>query len=217
VFERACEWSQPGDEILYVASEGACDGPQYSIRRVHPDGARARASEQEIRAEDAKAIPGRAAVCATNGRRVFVSEDAPGVEATILLPGYETAGFHRSRIAVTPDGKTAFTDGDPFPNGEPVIVRLEIPPRESPYLTKRWRDALVLSGADSSIVEAAWGHAHRRTLNSSGVRAWSYSLRGRGENDDGWLQFYFRLGKLWSVSRGREPVGGFPGIPGHPN
>jgi hypothetical protein len=45
------------------------------------------------------------------------------------------------------------------------------------------------------------------------MRVWSYSLRERGEHEDGWLQFYFLMGKLRSVTRGPEPVRSFVEFP----
>jgi hypothetical protein len=103
VFERACEWSERDDEILYAASDGACDGPQYRLRRVRPDGAPGRSFATEIRAEDARAIPGRSAVCTTNGRRIVVAEEVQGSNRSFCSPTTEPAAsidlaspFHRT-------------------------------------------------------------------------------------------------------------------------
>jgi hypothetical protein len=213
VFERASQWIVGDDAILYVANDGAWGGPQYGLRWVRADGSHDHALTSKPRAEDACVIPGTSKLLTNNGRRLFIVEDIPGVEPVIVAPGYQTSGFHRSRVAVARDGKRAYTDGDPGVDGDPVIVAFDVPGTDSHYLMKRWRDGLGLMGADSTTVQAAWGSPHASALHSPNVRVWSYSLRKRGEPEDGWLQFYFLLGRLWSVTRGPEPVRSFQGFP----
>jgi hypothetical protein len=213
VFERASEWTASDDAILYSASDGAWGGPQYLLRRVLADGSHDRALVTNPRAEDGRAIPGTKSLLTSNGRRLFIVEDVTGFEPVLVAPGHVTAGFHRSRVALSLDGKRAYTDGDPGPNGEPVILTFEIPRVDTHYLMRRWREGLVMLGADSTTVQAAWGAPHAASTSWTNLRVWGYSLRKRGEPDDGWLQFYFLLGKLWSVTRGPEPVRSFVGFP----
>ncbi|MEQ1833631.1 MAG: hypothetical protein ABL977_11295 [Candidatus Eisenbacteria bacterium] len=211
VFERASEWQADGT-LLYVASDGACDGPQYELRRIRANGTPVTSDGPGVRAQDARTVAGGRVACWTNGRRLFVSEINSNAEPTMLVPGYETVGFHRSRIALAPDGRSGVTDGDPFPYGDPVLVSFEVPAPERPDLLRRWRDALNMLGADSTRIVTLWGSPTERLQSTSGNRVWSYSLAKRGERSDGWLQFHFsQNGKLWSVTRGPDPSPRFRG------
>jgi hypothetical protein len=214
VFERACEWSARDNTIVYVANDGARDGPQYGLRQIRADGKQQRPPTPAIWAEDARVIPGRNVLCALRARELFIASGEGQSPTGDVHLGHLSFGSFLSRLAVSPDGKTIFVGCDPYPKGDPLIVKYELPPNENRELLKRWREGLLLLGADSTTVEQSWGRPQERSKHSSGLRIWTYTVKASSGPAAGQLQFYFdQNGKLWSVTRGPRPVGHFIGFP----
>jgi hypothetical protein len=213
VFERACEWSPVSRSITYVASDGACDGPQYRVRRIRLDGTRLSAGDRELRAEHIQSIPGSNVRLASTGRTLFIPATGESQEPIQLLLAYPASGAKRSRFAIASDGKSGIAEVDPFPDGDAALFRFTLPGLEDPRLIKRWRHALDLLGADSTTVLSTWGAPSETSIQSSGLRAWAYKVHDGADQEFGTLQFYFLGGKLWSVSRGAKTLRGFANFP----
>ena len=98
-----------------MASDGACDGPQYTVHSLRRDGSRAAWPTRDIRAVDARRVARSDLLCTIDGLRTMLTPAGGGPEATALVIGYPTGGTHRSRLAVSMDGEIAYSDGDRIP------------------------------------------------------------------------------------------------------
>lgn len=205
VFERACEWRDDSAGVLFVASDGACDGPQYELRTVRPDGHSWRPTANGLRAEDARALRGRDAYLLTDGRRIIVAPSRPDREPNLLHLRAQVFGSQRTRLALAPDGGSAFVGADPGDQGEPVLVHFTIPARTSDALLARWREATLLLGADSSTVASDFGVPEVRAAGRQGEIRWSYRAGERHGAAAEWLRLDFRHGRLADATRDSTP------------